>query len=270
MRRLIGVGVGPGDPELVTVKAVRLLRESDVVLVPVLDERGQPVQVGAREAEPDHGAGGEGQSSAGVGRAEATVRAYVDSTRVRRVAFACGDRGGLTERRTAAWARAAAAVREHFDHGAEMVAFATIGDPNAYSTFSYLARTVRDLVPDSSVETTPGVVAMQDLAARSGTVLVEGTESLTLVPLTGGAERFREALDFGDTVVAYKCGDRMPEARAALEKAGRLGGAAYGAMLGLPGEDVRPVRELSPDERTPYLSTVVSPGERLRRGGRLP
>lgn len=244
MKRLVGVGMGPGDPELVTVKAVRLLGEADVVLVPVLDT-GEP------------------------GRAEATALAYVDPERIRRVVFALNEPGGPTHRRTTAWDRAAATVREEFDGGASTVAFATIGDPNLYSTFTYLARTARDLVADLAVETIPGIVAMQDLAARGGTVLAEGAETLTLIPFTGDVDRLRAALSHDGTVVAYKCGGRMPQVREALDETGRLDRAVYGAMLGLDGEDVRQVSELGPEERTPYLSTVISPPDRPERGGKL-
>ena len=71
-------------------------------------------------------------------------------------------------------------------------AFATIGDPNLYSTFTYIAHTVRALVPDVIIETVPGITAMQDLAARSGTVLAEGEERLALVPYTAGDDALRE------------------------------------------------------------------------------
>ena len=91
MKRLIGVGVGPGDPELVTVKAVRVLREADVVLVPVL-----AVPIPGPDPEP--------------GRAETIIRAYVAADRVRRLEFALNDTGGVTPRRAAAWQAAAAAV----------------------------------------------------------------------------------------------------------------------------------------------------------------
>ena len=64
--------------------------------------------------------------------------------------------------------------RPHFGAGAGTVAFGTIGDPNLYSTFSYLAQTVRDIVRDVLIETVPGITAMQDLAARSATAAWPG------------------------------------------------------------------------------------------------
>lgn len=243
--KLVGVGVGPGDPELVTVKAVRVLREADVVVVPVMDPAEQ-------------------------GRAEATVRAHTDRDVVRLV-FALDDRGGATDARRAAWETAADRVAELLT-GSRTVAFATIGDPNVYSTFTYLADAVRERLAEVEggleVETVPGITAMQDLAARSGTVLCEGTESLALLPLTAGVPALEEALTHFDTVVAYKGGRHAPHVVEVLERVGRLDGAVYGAALGLPGERVGPAAEL--DAEAPYLTTVIVPAAgRTHRGSKL-
>ncbi|RCV54288.1 precorrin-2 C(20)-methyltransferase [Marinitenerispora sediminis] len=243
-KRLVGVGVGPGDPELVTVRAVRRLREADVVLVPVMA--------------PDE-----------PGRAEATVRCYVPDGRIERVVFALNDRGGgRSARRVRAWEEAARTVLRHFGAGAASVAFATIGDPNIYSTFGYLAQTVRETAPGAEIETVAGITAMQDLATRSGTVLVEGSEPLTLLPVTAGVRRLREALDGDATVVAYKFGRHAPDVREALRESGRLAGAVHGSRLGLPDERIAPAAELG-RAPLPYLSTLIVPARRTERGGKL-
>ncbi|MFI9105043.1 precorrin-2 C(20)-methyltransferase [Streptomyces fildesensis] len=239
--RLIGVGVGPGDPELVTVKGVNALRAAAVVVVPVMDtlERG---------------------------RAEATVLHYVEQEKVVRIVFALNERTDRA-RREAAWDAAGEQVAELLrTHGT--VAFATIGDPNVYSTFTYLALTVGELVDGVAVETVPGITAMQDLAARSGAVLAEGTEPLTLVPVTAGAAVLKEALEGPGTVVAYKFGRLAAEVATALRETGRTEGAVWGSALGLPEESIRPASELL-DGPLPYLSTLIAPARRDTRGGKL-
>ncbi|MFF3348052.1 precorrin-2 C(20)-methyltransferase [Streptomyces sp. NPDC002779] len=240
--RLIGVGVGPGDPELVTVKGVNALRAADVVVVPVLD-------TGER------------------GRAEATVLHYVPEDKVVRVVFALNERSDR-KRREDAWdaagERVARLLRQH-----SVVAFATIGDPNVYSTFTYLALTIGELLPDTAVETVPGITAMQDLAARSGAVLTEGTEPLTLVPVTAGAAVLKDALAGPGTVVAYKFGRQAAEVAEALRETGRIGDAVWGAALGLPEESIRPAADLD-GAPLPYLSTLIAPARRDGgRGGKL-
>jgi precorrin-4/cobalt-precorrin-4 C11-methyltransferase len=252
MKQLIGVGVGPGDPELVTVKAVRVLREADVVLVPVLAGPGQ----GVPEPEP--------------GRAETIIRAYVDADRIKRIPFALNDTGGVTPRRTAAWRAAATAVAAEFATGASTVAFGTLGDPNLYSTFSYLAQTVRDLVPGVEVRTLAGITAMQDLASRAGISLAEGTEPVTLIPLNSGVSAVDQALASGGAVVGYKVGAAASPSpgvlRDHLHAAGRLDGAVIGARLGLPGEVIAPAARFLPSAQAgpgiPYLSTLIVPAKR--------
>lgn len=239
---LVGVGVGPGDPELITVKGVRTLQRADLVLVPTMD-------------------------GAGRGRAEQTVLEYVPEERLRRLSFALNERHD-TARRERSWDAAGAVAADAFAAGAQLVAFATIGDPNVYSTFTYLAQTVRALRPAVQVETVPAITAMQDLAARSGTVLCEGTESLVLLPLTGNLDALRVAAAEFDNVVIYKSGPRMGAVLDVLRESGRLDTAVYGAALGLPDQDIRPAASIDSDV-APYLATILVPQAKSGRGARL-
>lgn len=247
--KLIGVGMGPGDPELVTVKAVRVLATAGRVFVPVLD-------------------------SGDTGRAEATVRAHAAHDRVERLVFALNERADR-ERRERHWDAAGERVARWLRDTGGTAAFATIGDPNIYSTFGYLAQTVRDLVPEVVVETVPGITAMQALSAASGTCLVEGAEPLVLLPLAQGVAPLKTVLSENvlssrATVVAYKGGRHLSEIAAIVRDAGRP--AVYGAHLGLSGERIADLSDMDDGAAglaAPYLSTVLVPAHRETRGGKL-
>jgi precorrin-2/cobalt-factor-2 C20-methyltransferase len=225
--RLIGVGVGPGDPELLTLKGLRALQKADHVFVPVGDT-------------------GE------IGRAESVVQDHLHPDRARRLLFALSDNASA---RAENWERAAHEVSQPLLRG-ETCAFATIGDPNVYSTFTYLARRVKRYVPEVHVETVPGITAMQDLAARGGAVLLEGEERLALLPFTAGENALRSALSGFETVVCYKGGSRLREVLEIAAETGRLEDAIYGSRLGMEGEEVLQAREVVGREG-PYLSTLI-------------
>ncbi|MBW3084982.1 Precorrin-2 C(20)-methyltransferase [Austwickia sp. TVS 96-490-7B] len=248
VRRLVGVGVGPGNPDLVTLAAVRELRDADVILVPATEASGS-----------------------GPGRAETIVRAVCPdaAAALRRVPFSMADRRGVTDRRREAWQVSAAAAVEAYAAGAATVVFATVGDPSVYSTFSYLAAHVTTTLPDVNVHVIPGITAMQALAAASRTPLVEGTEVLTLVPYTAGHDTLRAALDVADTVVVYKAGRHLPDVTAQLREHGRADHAVVGTDISLPDQRIVAVPQLDEETTLPYFSTILSPPERTHVGGRL-
>ncbi|HEX4704077.1 MAG TPA: precorrin-2 C(20)-methyltransferase [Pseudonocardiaceae bacterium] len=248
--RLIGVGVGPGDPELLTLAGLRAIRDAGRVFVPVL---------AARE----------------LGRAEAVVRAHLDEApTVERLVFALSDPvTGPQHRRRRHWDAAAERVAAYLaEHGGTAV-FATIGDPTIYSTFGYLAGTVRELLPNVLITTVPGITAMQAAASAAGVTLVEGAEPLTVLPVARNVTAVREALGRQGTVVAYKGGRRLEELREVIEQAGALDRAVYAEHLGTPDERVVPLSEVDVSGGAtggaPYLSTVVVLPSRGDRGEQL-
>ena len=244
-RTLSGVGVGPGDPDHVTVKALRTLETADVILVPSTEAR-----------------------AGGVGRAEEIVCTHLPAktAAIRSIPFSMAERRGIGQRRADAWEASATTAIEAFEAGAKRVAFATVGDASVFSTFSYLCDLVSRRV-DVTIEVIPGITAMQAIAATSRTPLVEGQEILSLVPWTVGPETLARVCEVSNTVVVYKGGREMTELRAVLEAQGRLDEAVLGTDLGLPSERVVPLSEVT--DRTPYFSTVLAAPKRSTTGGRI-
>jgi precorrin-2/cobalt-factor-2 C20-methyltransferase len=242
---LVGVGVGPGDPELITVKALAAFAAADVILVPATEaSRGE------------------------AGRAEQVILAACpqQASKIQRVAFSMAQRRGVGAKRRESWQVGAQAAVQAFDEGAQLVAFATVGDPSIYSTFSYLAAQVASTLPELQVSVIPGITAMQALAATTGTSLVEGRESLALVSVTAGLDAVTAALDSADTVVAYKVGQQLPALIELIDQRGRDG--VLGVNVGLDDEQLS-VLSQAKSEAAPYFATVLITPQRTSIGGSL-
>lgn len=236
--RLVGVGVGPGSADLVTLRALRALRRATVVLAPSTD-------------------------LSAVGRAEAIIREAAPDVVVERMTFAMTPD---PDARQGALDAAADRTAELLDAGEE-VAFITLGDPNLYSTFSSVVEGVRQRRPDTPVLTVPGVMAFQDLAARSGVVLADDQQTFVVLPANEAAVcepegRVAQLLADPDcTLVLYKGGRRIEAIAERLEEVGRMDGATFGELLGMPGERVGPVSSVA-DRPASYLSAVIVPATR--------
>jgi precorrin-2/cobalt-factor-2 C20-methyltransferase len=230
--RLLGVGVGPGDADLLTVQALRAIRRADRVLAPTT----------AVDA---------------VGRAEAIVRAAVPDVVVERVPFSMAP---TPRARDGSLRQAAARVIDHLAAGRE-VAWVTLGDPLVYSTFSSVAERVRRKRAGTVVAYVPGIMAFQALAARTGTVIAGDRTRLAIRTALDGDDLQGDLSDPETTVVIYKGGRRLPELARQVAQIGRSRTAVGGELLGMPGEKVATLDEMAAGGPASYLATVIVASE---------
>lgn len=151
--KLYGVGIGPGDPELITLRAARVIRACDVIFTVISANVSQSVS-------------------------ENVVNSLTPSGRVIRLSFSMSRDRAV---RDAVVAANAQAVIDELAAGRDC-AYTTLGDTLTYSTYGYILTLVRKALPDVETETVPGVTSFATLAARGQAVLVENTESLRVVP----------------------------------------------------------------------------------------
>ncbi len=220
--KLFGVSVGPGDPELLTFKAVRVIEESDVVAVPNIGHKRQTAYTIAEE----HLAG------------KQLLDCSTPMTKDRAVV-------------EAAYERIADDLCALLDDG-KNVAYLCLGDIAIYSTYIY----VHDIVVARGYEAeiVPGVTSFSAVAAKLGTALCEGPERLLVAPVM--ASDIDEILDVPANKVFMKSGKAVHELRDKLAEHGQLEHASMVANCGLPDEKVFE-RFADIDDDTDYFSVVI-------------
>lgn len=221
--KLYGVGVGPGDPELMTLKAVRVIEESQVVAVP-----------------------GETAGESIAWQIAAKVCKKLPEKEILAVPMPMTkDR----ERLKASHEAGAAALEKYLDDG-KQIAFLTLGDPSVYSTYIYLHKRVEaDGYPAELVSGVPSFCAA---AARLGIGLAEQAESLHIIPASYSVEH---ALGLSGTKVLMKAGKKLSAVKAALLSEGKE--AVMVENCGMPGEKTYRTAEEIPEHGSYYSIIVV-------------
>lgn len=223
-----GIGVGPGDPELLTVKAINALKKIDVLIAPKTEKKSDSVALSI---------------------AEPYLKPSIE------IVF-----------QTFPMVRDFAELPEVFEankdeilqllRGGKNVGFATLGDPMFYSTYIYIFR----LLKSSGVKivTIPGVPAFLAIAAQIGRPVAFGNDILTVIPATAELDAIKNFLDKADATVMMKVYKNFPEIVDALKSYGMLQEAVLVSRAGLDDEKIITDIAAHKSEHLNYLSTILT------------
>ncbi|MEQ8667122.1 MAG: precorrin-2 C(20)-methyltransferase [Rhodospirillales bacterium] len=221
---LYGLGVGPGDPELITIKAARILAEVDVIAYPAPDT-GESL---ARAIAAPHIPGGRTEI--------AIVTPMVPGK------FPAHD----------VYDRYAAEIAGHLDAGRD-VALLCEGDPFLYGSFMYVFARLDAGYP---VEVVPGVSSLGACAAAAGAPLVSRHQVLTVLPATLDDAELRRRIGDSQAAAVMKVGRHVDRVRTVLEQLGRIGDAWYVERATMDNQQVMPFADFAGDS-APYFSMVL-------------
>ncbi len=161
--KLYGVGVGPGDPELLTIKAVRVIKEADIIFTAASSKNSYSLAV-------------------------EIAKPYISTfAKVEKLFFPMTKEEKEVE---AAWIHNAKQIAKQLKKGKKVV-FLTLGDPVTYSTFGYILKKMDCIMPEADIETIPGITSFHAASARLNRILVEGEESLLVTSGAFGGEQIR-------------------------------------------------------------------------------
>jgi precorrin-2/cobalt-factor-2 C20-methyltransferase len=233
--RLIGVGVGPGDPELMTLKAVRALQVADVVAHFARNGRAGNARTIAA-----------GHLRAGI---EELALRYPMTTEVAK------DCDAYRDAMSAFYDGAAKTIAAHLDAG-RTVAVICEGDPLFYGSFMHLHVRLARRYPTDIVA---GVTGMSGGWSEAATPIAQGDDVFIVLPATLPAGEFERRLADADAAVIMKIGRNLAKVRLALERTGRLKRAIYIERATMGDAIMLPLIEKK-DDAAPYFAIVLVPG----------
>lgn len=224
--KLFGLGVGPGDPELLTIKALRLIKESDVIAVP----------------------GNQVKESVAYQIVKGVYEELDEKTLIPVAMPMTKDPVVLEANHKKAADDVEALLRE-----GKQVAFLTLGDPTVYSTYLYVHKRILDRGYEAEIVS--GITSFCAVAARLNMGLVEQAEPLHVIPATYNAGEMEQVLALPGTKVLMKTGRKMKQVRESILKSGQ--DAVMIENCGMPSERVYKTAEEIPEEAGYYSLIIV-------------
>jgi precorrin-2/cobalt-factor-2 C20-methyltransferase len=228
-----GVGVGPGDPELLTLKAVEVIRNADVVIAPKTEKK---------------------EGSTALSIAHPYLKADVEILRL--VFPMVNDAVTLAN----AWENNKNSILAELQAGKKVV-FLTLGDPMFYSTYMYVYRLLKD--SGYAIETIPGVPAFCAIGSQLGQPLAEGNDILSIIPATMSEEELDAILGVVDNVVLMKVYKNFGQVVEKLKQHGFGENSVMISRCGLPDEQISYNLEDVDAKSVNYLSTILAKKRKL-------
>ena len=228
-----GVGVGPGDPQLLTLKAVEVIKNADVVIAPKTEKK---------------------EDSTALSIARPYLKADVE---ILKLVFPMVSN---TDTLADAWENNKNSILKELQAGKKVV-FLTLGDPMFYSTYMYVYRLLKDC--GHGIETIPGVPAFCAIGSQLGQPLAEGNDVISIIPATMAEGEMDKVLAISDNVVLMKVYKNFGKVVEKLEQYGFGDNAVMISKCGLPDEQVS--YNLSEVDATNvnYLTTILAKKRKL-------
>jgi len=215
MPGLIGIGVGPGDPELLTVKAVKAIQNADIIMCPASNEDRPSIAL-------------------------SVVSSVIDKSKnqeIIKLIFPMTKDKDVLE---ATWKKNAKIMAEKVLLGKNVV-YLTVGDPYLYSTWIYMHRDLKENYPDMEISVIPGIVSIFTFAAKVGISIAEGSEKVAIIPSCYDLSSVKEIAKYSETMVFLKDGRYFDQVIKVLKEAGFPDDSifAIGQDLGTENEIIR-------------------------------
>ena len=215
MTSLIGIGVGPGDPELLTVKAVKAIHNADVIMCPASKEDRPSIAL-------------------------SVVSSIIDKSKnqkiIKLIFPMTKDKDVLKQ----TWKRNAKIMAETVLSGKNVV-YLTVGDPYLYSTWIYMHKDLKENYPEMDISVIPGIVSIFTFAAKVGVSVAEGAEKVAIIPSCYDLSSVKEIAKHAESMIFLKDGRYFDQVIKVLKEAGFPDDSifAIGQDLGTENEIIR-------------------------------
>ncbi|OEH84755.1 precorrin-2 C(20)-methyltransferase [Desulfuribacillus stibiiarsenatis] len=226
--KLYGVGVGPGDPDWLTMKAVHVIQEADIIMTPISNQDKQSIAL-------------------------SIVEKYITNQKIHRVIFP------MTSdpiRLQVAWEEARNDLAQFLMEG-KTVAFITLGDPLLYSTFIYLKHSIQEQLSNLSIEVVPGIPSFVALSAMAQIPIAERDENLVVIPVIRSLDEVKKAIELHDNIILMKINKDYPAIVELLDEMQLLDCCWVGQRIGMEDSIITNQPKELLNGKLDYLTTMM-------------